>query len=884
MKLLRVLSITVVMLMLVATGTVYANTFASHIRATQEGSNGGFDGSFTDGTGLAIRFDLSDHADSVIILIKEGATTVRTLKATDLPLGDAAVVWDGKDENGVDATLGDHSYSVWVSTYDQGHSSFTVLSDVDHNIYTRGVTSITNPNLKNFGFIYTADGGGYNGNGMAVMRHTADGAEWGDVMGNAHLTTTGEPISGTLRYSSEADSEGYVYLLNRSSSLPEVFRYHTDTLNIALVDSGGYSSDNLGSYLQGLAVRGTGAARYLAIAAYSKVYGFHLGNASTYFGTKDVILEGDSTFTFWDVTFGRDSMMYVSFYNNKDTGSVLTGIAEFNLTGYSGTPMTMADTTWTAMVDTPGTVRCLKYYKGTGDLSTDMIYFVTNGMSSPRTGVYALTDIGGTRTITQAWEDGSGSNSAFRADVTADVVGNAIHFENSTEDVVIVSPPTGANNYTTPGSFSIKLVNSIPIADAVVDANNDYQPDKLGDTVTVIGTVNSVNYQGTAGTAYAIQDANAGIYLFKYGAGGPTLAVGDRVVVTGQIQQYHGTTEIVPAAFADIVLLDSGNSLTPVPLTVPQFNANAEKYENMLVTISGIAKTASSGAWPASAGSNASMEFWDGWDSLKVYIDKDGGVDGTVEPAYPVTITGVVGQYTSSTSVYDDGYELLPNDSASFEAGVAVPPNAHFMLTAPADSARIVLNDSAQTVSFMWNTALDLNGDALIYQWVPVGKSAVTTANKGADNFIDMTAYDLVKKYLGTADSLMMKWTVFTKGAEATIVHSVDTMSVMLVKNFVITGVNSYTDGLPTTYSLSQNFPNPFNPTTSIRYGIPNDGTVSLKIYNTLGQEVATLVNQYQARGFYTVPFNASRLASGMYIYRLQSGSYTSVKKMMLLK
>jgi hypothetical protein len=879
MKLLRVLSITVVMLMLVATGTVYANTFASHIRATQEGSNGGFDGSFTDGTGLAIRFDLSDHADSVIILIKEGATTVRTLKATDLPLGDAAVVWDGKDENGVDATLGDHSYSVWVSTYDQGHSSFTVLSDVDHNIYTRGVTSITNPNLKNFGFIYTADGGGYNGNGMAVMRHTADGAEWGDVMGNAHLTTTGEPISGTLRYSSEADSEGYVYLLNRSSSLPEVFRYHTDTLNIALVDSGGYSTTNNSALLQGLAVRGTGAARYLAIAAYSKVYGFHLGNASTYFGTKDVILEGDSTFTFWDVTFGRDSMMYVTYHNNKDTGAVLTGVAEFNLTGYSGTALTMADTVWTAMVDTPGYTTQLKYYKGMGDLSTDMIYFVMYGAGSPRTGVYAMTDIGGARTITQAWEDGSGGNSAFRADVTADVVGNVIHFENSTEDVVIVSPPTGANNYTTPGSFTLKLVNSVPIADVVADNNNDFVPDSLGKTVTVIGTVNGPNLGGYY-TSYSIQDENAAILI--YNSTLSTYKVGDRVVVTGEIKQNKGTTEIAPTSVNDIILLDSGNTVTPVTLTLQQYLANPEMYENRLITITGLTKTASSVGWPA-AGKTSSMWFWDGWDSVNVYIDKDGFVDGSAEPTYPVNITGVGGQYTSSTPP-NDGYELMPGDSTQFESGVAVPPNPHFMLTAPADSARIVLNDSAQTVSFMWNTAIDLNGDALIYQWVPVGKSAVTTANKGADNFIDMTAYDLVKKYLGTADSLMLKWTVYTKGAEATIVHSVDTMSVMLVKNFVITGVNSYNDGLPTTYSLSQNFPNPFNPTTSIRYGIPNDGTVSLKIYNTLGQEVATLVNQYQARGFYTVPFNASRLASGMYIYRLQSGSYTSVKKMMLLK
>ncbi|MHB1050670.1 MAG: T9SS type A sorting domain-containing protein [Bacteroidota bacterium] len=88
----------------------------------------------------------------------------------------------------------------------------------------------------------------------------------------------------------------------------------------------------------------------------------------------------------------------------------------------------------------------------------------------------------------------------------------------------------------------------------------------------------------------------------------------------------------------------------------------------------------------------------------------------------------------------------------------------------------------------------------------------------------------------------------------------------------------------PASFELAQNFPNPFNPTTSIRYTIGKADNVSLKVYNMLGQEVASVVNQFQTAGSYTVNFDASKLASGMYLYKIQSGSFSDVKKMMLLK
>ena len=89
---------------------------------------------------------------------------------------------------------------------------------------------------------------------------------------------------------------------------------------------------------------------------------------------------------------------------------------------------------------------------------------------------------------------------------------------------------------------------------------------------------------------------------------------------------------------------------------------------------------------------------------------------------------------------------------------------------------------------------------------------------------------------------------------------------------------------VPKTFVLEQNYPNPFNPTTTIRYQLPQSATVSLKIYDVLGREVQTLVNERQAAGQYSVPFNADGLASGVYFYRLQAGSFVQTKKMMLIK
>jgi hypothetical protein len=83
---------------------------------------------------------------------------------------------------------------------------------------------------------------------------------------------------------------------------------------------------------------------------------------------------------------------------------------------------------------------------------------------------------------------------------------------------------------------------------------------------------------------------------------------------------------------------------------------------------------------------------------------------------------------------------------------------------------------------------------------------------------------------------------------------------------------------------MAQNYPNPFNPSTTISYSIAKEGNVKLTIFNVIGSKVATIVNEYKPAGNYSVQFNGSNLASGIYLYRLESGNYSSAKKFILMK
>ena len=89
---------------------------------------------------------------------------------------------------------------------------------------------------------------------------------------------------------------------------------------------------------------------------------------------------------------------------------------------------------------------------------------------------------------------------------------------------------------------------------------------------------------------------------------------------------------------------------------------------------------------------------------------------------------------------------------------------------------------------------------------------------------------------------------------------------------------------VPAIFSVKQNFPNPFNPTTKIEFAVPIDNNVEIKVFNVLGMEVVTLLNEHRQVGTHSIEFNASNLASGIYFYKITSGKFSEIKKMILLR
>jgi len=100
----------------------------------------------------------------------------------------------------------------------------------------------------------------------------------------------------------------------------------------------------------------------------------------------------------------------------------------------------------------------------------------------------------------------------------------------------------------------------------------------------------------------------------------------------------------------------------------------------------------------------------------------------------------------------------------------------------------------------------------------------------------------------------------------------------------IVVGVRQGEPEIPMTALLKQNYPNPFNPSTTIRYEMPFSGHVRLSVYNILGQEITTLVNEEQNAGYQSVVWKAGNVASGVYFYRLQSASFVQTRKMLLLR
>jgi choice-of-anchor B domain-containing protein len=127
-------------------------------------------------------------------------------------------------------------------------------------------------------------------------------------------------------------------------------------------------------------------------------------------------------------------------------------------------------------------------------------------------------------------------------------------------------------------------------------------------------------------------------------------------------------------------------------------------------------------------------------------------------------------------------------------------------------------------------------------------------------------------------------WGVFMFPSGRIIASDMQTGLYVLRTTFSIVGTENNNENIPKSFSLKQNYPNPFNPTTTIKYLLPEGSHVTLKVYDLLGKQVGLLVDEYKSAGEYSINYDASRLASGIYLYSLNAGGHSETKRMTLVK
>jgi len=184
----------------------------------------------------------------------------------------------------------------------------------------------------------------------------------------------------------------------------------------------------------------------------------------------------------------------------------------------------------------------------------------------------------------------------------------------------------------------------------------------------------------------------------------------------------------------------------------------------------------------------------------------------------------------------------------------------------PVELSSFIANVSGTDVTLNWSTATETNNNGFEVQRKLENDFVTIGFVKGYGTTTEVQNYSFTDSKLSVGNySYRLKQIDFDGSFEYSSVVNVDLTA-------------------PTVFALEQNYPNPFNPSTMISYSIPQNSFVTLKVYDIIGNEVATLVNQTQSAGKYDIRFDASSLSNGVYLYSIKTDNFTSTKKMILMK
>ncbi|CAN5174510.1 hypothetical protein BH23BAC3_BH23BAC3_00480 [soil metagenome] len=218
-----------------------------------------------------------------------------------------------------------------------------------------------------------------------------------------------------------------------------------------------------------------------------------------------------------------------------------------------------------------------------------------------------------------------------------------------------------------------------------------------------------------------------------------------------------------------------------------------------------------------------------------------------------------------------------------------VAPETAPEITFPKDGTTVVVQgDSLDSFEPTWLESEDADGDLVVYIWQLASDAdfddVVFSASAGEEATLSLTIGELEEllSQLEVDEGSSQQFWHRAIASDGSGNHAGPGSEITLERGMVTS--SETTPEIAGHVELKQNFPNPFNPVTNINYSLPQQADVNLRVYDMIGREVATLVDQQQAAGSYTVNFDASALSSGMYLYRLETGAATITRKMMLIK
>ncbi|MCH8567035.1 MAG: CHRD domain-containing protein [Balneolales bacterium] len=211
-------------------------------------------------------------------------------------------------------------------------------------------------------------------------------------------------------------------------------------------------------------------------------------------------------------------------------------------------------------------------------------------------------------------------------------------------------------------------------------------------------------------------------------------------------------------------------------------------------------------------------------------------------------------------------------------------------ILSPADGAEITIQGNPDTIfEVSWSESESMDSHNITYLWELAADADFETnvlfVNTGSSASFEAT-FEVLSMLLddfGVLPGQSVELFHRAYASNGSVNSKGETASVIVTRG-VLTNIGDENGDLPTQTQLSQNYPNPFNPTTQITFELAQSGLATLDVYNMLGQRVATLVNENMSAGVHTISFDASRLSSGTYIYRLTSDGFSQTRKMMLVK